>query len=146
MLRYFIVGFTTIFIAIVLYFLLIFYMNISKNTENKYNKNEVERTKTEIFTIAIFDQGKVNGYISFKAMLGLKDKNLMVSVSYQINDIIYRKLASFTALIDLPISQGLEEKIAGYLLANIQAQMGAETVTAIEVVELEYDRRIQKPD
>ncbi len=102
-----------------------------------------EPAKTDYITIEIFNGGVVAGYLSFRAVLTLRDPAAIGMVVYHISDVAHRDLAKLTQLVPLPLTNEAATQLRSFLFPALQKRMGPANIRALEVVDVAFDRRIQ---
>ncbi len=105
-----------------------------------------EPAKTDYITIEIFNGGVVTGYLSFRAVLTLGDPAEIGIAAYHIADVAHRDLGKLTRLVALPVTEGAATQLRSFLFPALQTRMGAANISALEVVDVAFDRRIQPED
>ena len=102
-----------------------------------------EPVRTDYITIEIFKGGGVAGYLSFRADAHLSDPAAIGMVGYHISDFAHRNLAKLTQLVPLPINEGAAKALQSLLLPALKVRMGPANISALEVVDVAFDKRIQ---
>lgn len=101
-----------------------------------------EPLKTDYITIEFFDGGRVSGYLSFRAIVGLKDPADIAVASYNISDIAHRSLPKLKQLVPIPLTQVASERLQGFLLPALKARMGPTAIGELTVVDVAFDQRV----
>lgn len=119
------------------------YVNRPAEPEAPANSASFEEIKTDFISIAVFKEGKVDGYITFRANIGLLNAAKIAEAGYVISDAIHRKLPEFSELF----SNGFKSKDAALieepLLAALSDRLGKENVNSIKLTDLAYDKRVE---
>ena len=102
-----------------------------------------ELVRTDYITIEIFKGGSVAGYLSFRADAHLRDPAAIDMVGYHISDFAHRNLSKLTQLVPLPVNEGAAKALQSFLLPALKVRMGAANISALEVVDVAFDKRIQ---
>ena len=105
---------------------------------------EFEDAKTDFISIAVFEEGSVQGYVSFRAELSVKSADLAPEASYLIADTIHRKLSVFSKIIGKQFKPKDAKLIEEPLLASLQDRLGKDQIASIKLVDIGYDKRIQQ--
>jgi hypothetical protein len=103
----------------------------------------MEETKTDFISVAIFKNGKVDGYVTFRAKLMLKDPSRLPEAGYLIADAIHRKLDTFSQLFGEKFELKDTKLIEDPLLSTLIDRLGSSEVASLTLVDIAYDKRIQ---
>jgi hypothetical protein len=120
-----------------------YYLSVAGQPEITSAENAKEPAKTDYITIEIFSRGKVAGYLSFRALVLLKDPAAINMASYHITDVIHRKLSILAPLIAIPLANQAADQLQSLLLPALKTRMGPANVSALKIIDLAYDQRIQ---
>ena len=136
-------GFVAIAAIIAAYSGYGFYVATSAHAVPAETIESGEPAKTDYITIEMFKGGTVIGYLSFRAVLTLGDPAEISVAAYHIADVAHRDLGKLTRLVALPITEGVAPQLRSLLFPALQRRMGTENISALEVVDVAFDRRIQ---
>jgi hypothetical protein len=119
------------------------YRNRPPATEESEKAASMEEVKTDFISIAVFKDGKVDGYVTFRAKLLLKDEDRMAEAGYLVADAIHRKLDTFSNLFGDNFRPKDAKLLEEPLLAALSDRLGVGEIGSIVLTDIAYDNRIQ---
>jgi hypothetical protein len=120
-----------------------YYLSAASQPEISGEETAKEPAKTDYITIEIFKGGKVAGYLSFRALVSLKDPAAINMASYHIADIIHRKLPMVAPMTADAPADGSTDRLQSLLLPALKTRMGPGNISGLKIVDMAYDQRIQ---
>ncbi len=102
-----------------------------------------EETKTDFISIAVFRNGVVKGYLSFRAVLTLKDTDRLAEAGYFIADTIHRKLPVFCQLISDPFDPKDAVELEKPLFAALSDKLGKDAIGSLKLADVAFDKRVE---
>lgn len=118
------------------------YQNRPPATEESVLVQSMEEAKTDFISIAVFREGKVDGYVTFRAKLMLKDADRMAETGYLIADVIHRKLDTFSEVFGENFRPKDAKLIEEPLLAALTERLGEGEIGSLVLTDIAYDKRI----
>lgn len=103
-----------------------------------------EPLKTDYITIEYFDGGRVSGYLSFRALVGLKDPADIAVASYHISDVAHRSLQKLKQVVPVPLTQDALERLQAFLLPELKSRMGPTEISELAVIDVAFDQRVRE--
>ena len=103
----------------------------------------LEDAKTDFISIAVFKDGKVEGYVSFRAELTLKNADKATEAGYIISDTIHRRLEVFSELFGVEFDPKDAKLIEEPLFAALVDRMGKDEIGSLKLADVAFDKRIQ---
>jgi hypothetical protein len=113
---------------------------MSGEAESTIPVSSFEDAKTDFISVAIFDGGKVRGYISFRVAFSISDESRTPEVGYLSSDIAMRQ--------NFPISEigtnlpAISKKFEHDIREQIASRLPANLVENVRVIDLAFDARI----
>lgn len=97
-----------------------------------------ETVKTDFISIAIFKNGKVGGYFTFRAIIDMVNPDKKIEIEYLISNFIYRNL-------DILLKKNVESEIFELDIEKIEnsiaESLGEDHIYSFKIVDDIYDRR-----
>lgn len=113
---------------------------ISGKTESTQPVSTFDEAKTDFISVAVFDGGKVRGYLSFRVAFSISDSTRTAEVGYLASDVAIRKKLSMSEIgSSLPaLSLKFEDDIKG----QIESKLPASLVEGVRLIDFAFDARI----
>lgn len=102
----------------------------------------LEEAKTDFITVAVFKDGAVSGYISFRANITLANTDKIAEAGFIISDAIHRKLPLFASMFKDPINPKDVRLLEEPLLAALTDKLGKDEIGSVKLVDIAFDQRI----
>lgn len=120
-----------------------YHWNASRPVKNETaHAAQMELVKTDFISVAVFKRGKVDGYLTFRANIDLKDGNRLAEAGYLISDTIHRRLAIFTELFGDDFKPRDAKLLEAPLFSALSDRLGSGEVGSLTLTDIAYDRRI----
>lgn len=98
--------------------------------------------KTDFISVAVFDSQQVVGYVTFRAVVELKNEGLIAEAGYVIADLLHRKLAAFSKVFGGKADRKSFSTFEAPLLEALKSRLGQEDIGSVKLTDFAYDRRL----
>jgi hypothetical protein len=119
------------------------YISLPNVPASEGEGNSSKEVKTDFISVAVFRGGVVKGYLSFRAVLTLKDTDRLAEAGYFITDTIHRRLPAFCELISDPFDPKDAVELEKPLFAALSDKLGKDMIGSLKLADVAFDKRVE---
>lgn len=119
------------------------WMQTPKPAEAGPTGPSLSTVKTDFIAVSVFRGGKVDGYLSFRAVLSVPDEDRAEEIGWVISDSMNRQLPLLGSLVADPFDPAIGKTLAPLLLADVNKRLGDGTLAKIDLTDVFFDKRVQ---